>query len=95
MVFGRRTAARRGVAQTVARTALIAGTATAASNAVAGRAQQAAPVAQPAAAPVATVAESVVAESGITLSLIEQLEKLGSLHTAGVITDEEIGRAHV
>lgn len=67
-------------AQTAARTAVIAGTATAVSGAVAGRQAGAA---QPAAAPVPRAA------GGLTSEAIDQLQKLADLHKAGILTDEE------
>lgn len=67
-------------AQTVARTAVIAGTATAVSGAVAGR-QQGSPPApdQPAEAKPAAM----------TADAIAQLQKLAELRDAGVLTEEE------
>lgn len=82
---------RRGLVNTMARTAVVAGTATAVSGAVAGRqqgkmaekqAQQAAAM-QAAAAPAPAPAD---AAGGDTFA---QLERLGELHQKGILTDEE------
>jgi hypothetical protein len=69
----------------VARTAVIAGTATAVSNRVSRRQaerwygdEQSQPAEQPAAAPAAPAADP-----------LEQLKQLGELHTQGVLTDAE------
>lgn len=62
-------------AQTAARTALIAGTATAVSNKVAGR--QAEPASEPAAL------------AGLSVDAMDQLKKLSELHASGILTDEE------
>lgn len=93
MAFGRRKA-RGSLLQTAARTAVITGTAAATSNAVhnkaAARQQQANQAAQPAVAPAAPAQASVApATAGVSLSTIEQLERLGALHTSGVLTDAE------
>jgi hypothetical protein len=65
-------------AQTAARTALVAGVATAVSSKVAGRhnANAAEPAAEP--TPAALSAEAM-----------DQLKKLAELHTAGILTEEE------
>lgn len=63
-------------AQTAARTALIAGTATAVSGKVAGR-QNANTTAEPAPA------------AGLSAEAMDQLKQLAELHTSGVLTDEE------
>ncbi|MFO1104743.1 MAG: SHOCT domain-containing protein [Amaricoccus sp.] len=68
-------------AQTAARTAVIAGTATAVSGAVAGRQTGGAP--QPAAPSAAAPA------AGLTNEAIEQLQKLADLHKAGILNDDE------
>nr|WP_183204110.1 SHOCT domain-containing protein [Brevundimonas lenta] len=65
-------------AKTVARTAVIAGTATAVSGKVAGRQAAAAPDTPPVAAP-----------SGLSATDLEQLKTLAELHASGVLTDEE------
>lgn len=67
-------------AQTVARTAVIAGTATAVSGAVAGRQQGGAPPAEPAA---------TAKPSAMSADAIAQLQKLAELRDAGVLTEEE------
>ncbi|KKB84933.1 hypothetical protein VW29_08950 [Devosia limi DSM 17137] len=70
-------------AQTVARTAVIAGTATAVSGAVAGRQAGAT---QPAAEPAPVAA---AAPAGITEEAMTQLQKLAELKSAGILTEEE------
>jgi hypothetical protein len=90
---------RPSLVGTVARTAVIAGTATAVSGKVAAnqaaKAQAAAPppAAAPAPAPAAAapVAEAPAAPAagGLTDELIDQLKKLGELRDAGILTDEE------
>ena len=69
-------------AQTAARTALIAGTATAVSGKVAGRQAPAAAPAEPA-APVAAV------PAGISEDAMAQLQKLAELRASGILTEEE------
>ena len=124
----RRRRGRPGLAGTMARTAVIAGTATAVSGSVqnkqaaaaqqsqqaqAAAAQQAADAqafqqqqlavqqqaaaeaavaqAQAAQAPQAPAAPAPAASGGD--DIITQLERLGSLHTQGLLTDEEFGAA--
>jgi hypothetical protein len=65
-------------ANTAARTALIAGTATAVSNKVAGR-QNAAPAAAP----------EPETPAGLSDEAMDQLKKLAELHASGILTDEE------
>lgn len=92
-----RRAGRRGLIGTMARTAAIAGTATAVSNKVSMRqadkqqqqwaneqvaAQQAAPQAAPAPA-------AAPAAGGIDQSVIDQLKELGALRDQGILTDAE------
>jgi hypothetical protein len=80
-----------GLLRGVARTAVIAGTATSVSNRVSRRQgarwaeqeQQAAPVAAPAAAPPAAAPASGGA------SVIDQLKELGELKAQGILTEEE------
>ncbi|AKR54968.1 hypothetical protein XM25_03925 [Devosia sp. H5989] len=73
-------------AQTVARTAVIAGTATAVSGKVAAR--QAGGSSAPAAgAPPAT--PEPAAPAGLSQEAMAQLEKLADLHKSGILTDEE------
>ena len=77
-------------AQTAARTAVIAGTATAVSGKVAGRqaAGQAAPAA--AAAPAAPAPEAPAAPpAALSDDAIARLQKLAELHSAGILTAEE------
>jgi hypothetical protein len=84
-------AARRGrpsiigrAAGTAARTAVIAGTATAVSGRVA---QRQAAGAQPAAA--AAAAPAAAAPGGLSDDAIARLHKLSELHAAGILTAEE------
>jgi hypothetical protein len=77
-----------GLLRGVARTAVIAGTATAVSNRVSKRqgerwAQQEAPQQQQASAPEAAPA------AGGESSLIDQLKELGALKSQGILTEEE------
>ena len=67
-------------AQTAARTALIAGTATVVSNKVAGRPGEPAPPAPEPEPPAA---------AGLSVDAMEQLKKLSELHASGILTDEE------
>lgn len=78
-----------GLLRGVARTAVVAGTATAVSGRVRRRqesrwAQQEAPAEQPAAA-----APAPAQASGGEASLIEQLKQLGELKDQGVLTEQE------
>ena len=78
-------------AQTAARTAVIAGTATAVSGKVAARQAVAAappPTAEPAAPP-PTAAPAAAAPGGLTDEAIGKLQKLADLRAAGVLTEEE------
>jgi hypothetical protein len=82
----------------MARTAVVAGTATAVSNRVsrrqAGRwaAQEQAQYQQPAYAPSQYEAAPAAQEADDGSSLIAQLEKLGSLRDKGILTDEEFAQ---
>lgn len=83
----RRRIGRPSLLGTAARTAVIAGTASATVNAVnrkkgAPQPEQAAPAA---AAPVAA--------AGLTDDTIAKLKQLGDLHTSGVLTDQEFSAA--
>lgn len=83
---------RPGLVGTAARTAVIAGTATAVSGRVAAgqqaKMQQAAPPAvQPSPPPDAPPPPP--AATGITDDVVEQLTKLGDLRDAGILTEEE------
>lgn len=69
-------------AQTAARTAIIAGTATAVSGKVAGRQAPAGAPAEPA-APVAA------APAGLSEDAMAQLQKLAELRASGILTEEE------
>lgn len=72
-------------ATTVARTAVIAGTATAVSGAVAGRGQgQPPPAAPPPAAP-----PEAAPSAGLSAEAMQQLQKLAELKSAGILTEEE------
>jgi Short C-terminal domain len=78
-----------GLLRGMARTAVIAGTATSVSNRVSRRqasrwAEQDQAYAEPAPAPAAPAAPAP--------DPIEQLEKLGALHQQGVLTDEEFAQ---
>jgi hypothetical protein len=82
---------RRPIGRTVARTAVIAGTATAVSGNVARRqearyAEDAPPAADP--APEEAGAEAPAA-AGLTPEAIEQLKQLAALKDQGVLTEEE------
>lgn len=78
-------------AHTAARTALIAGTATAVSGNVAARqmakAGAAAAPAEPAPAPAGGL--SPAPATGLSPEAIAQLRQLGELHQQGILTDEE------
>jgi Short C-terminal domain len=74
-------AGRPSLMGTAARTAVIAGTATAVSGRMAARQQQAGPQ-QPAAA-------DTPATGALTDDVVDQLMKLGKLRDAGILTDEE------
>jgi hypothetical protein len=83
----RRRLGRPSLLRTAARTAVIAGTATATMNAVGGasRREPAAPqAAQPAPAPAA---------SGLTEETLAKLKQVGELHAAGVLDDNEFSQA--
>jgi hypothetical protein len=79
---------RRPVMRTVARTAVIAGTATAVSGRVARRQQNKFAEQQAAQAP-AEMAPAPAPAGEDTDDQLAQLEKLGSLHEQGILTDEE------
>lgn len=96
MVFRGARARRPGLLGTIARTAVISGTAQATSNAMNRRnyrrtdeqqgyaAQQPATYAPPAASPRASAAED---------DLVTKLAELGNLHRSGVLSDAEFARA--
>ncbi|MBX3582492.1 MAG: SHOCT domain-containing protein [Rhizobiaceae bacterium] len=73
-------------AHTAARTAVIAGTATAVSGAVAGRQAAKAGAAGAAAAPLAVETPPA---AGLSPEAIEQLKQLADLNRQGILTDEE------
>ena len=96
-----------GLASTVARTAVVAGTATAVSGKVASK-QVASAQAQPVAAPAAVVApvvaidqqldaiqtQETAAEIGVAPEdLVAQLKQLADLRAAGVLSDAEFEQA--
>jgi hypothetical protein len=72
---------------TAARTAVIAGTATATMNAVSGASRRE-PAAQQAAPPAPEPAAS-----GLTDDTMAKLKQLGELHAAGVLNDQEFSQA--
>lgn len=82
---------RPSLMATAARTAVVAGTASAVSGRVAARQQSAA--AQYAAAEQAPVSPSPVgvapAAGAVTDEVVDQLRKLGELRDGGILTDEE------
>lgn len=86
-------AARPSLVGTAARTAVIAGTATAVSGKVAANqaaaAQQRAAAAAPTAPAPPPPAPSAPATGGLTDDVVEQLKKLAELRDAGILTDEE------
>lgn len=75
-------------AQTAARTAVIAGTATAVSGKVAAR-QAAGAAPAPAAEPAPPPAAAPAAAPGLTDEAIGKLQKLADLRASGVLTEEE------
>lgn len=77
-----------GLLRGVARTAVIAGTATSVSNRVSRRQEMRWSEQQQQAAPVAEPAPAEPAQSG-GASTIEQLKELGALKAQGVLTEEE------
>ncbi len=77
---------RRGLGRMVARTAVVAGTATV----VSGKVHQHQQAKQDAENPEAPPA---VAEAGAGDDVVSQLKELATLHTAGVLSDEEFASA--
>ena len=100
-MIGRRLArgGRPGLIGTAARTAVIAGTATAVSGRVANRqmqhhaAQQDAAREQAAAAQQAAQPPQPPAKPGLDDEAVSQLERLGALHAQGLLTAEEFAAA--
>ena len=86
----RRRIGRPSLLGTAARTAVVAGTASATINAV-NRKKGAPEPEQTAPAPVA--APAPVHASGLTDDTIAKLRQLGELHTSGVLTDQEFAAA--
>jgi membrane protease subunit (stomatin/prohibitin family) len=85
---------RPGLVGTAARTAVIAGTATAVSGAVSGKQQQKAAAQQQQAAAQQQPAQQAAAPppaapGGMDEAKIEKLKQLGELKDAGVLTEEE------
>ena len=76
-------------AQTAARTAVIAGTATAVSGKVAARQAAGAAPAPAAAEPAPPPAAAPAAAPGLTDEAIGKLQKLADLRASGVLTEEE------
>ena len=88
---------RPGLLGTIARTAIISGTAQATSNAVNRRQRErwereAAVEEVPMSAPVAPIASAPVAPAGEP-QLYEQISRLAELHRAGVLTSDEFTAA--
>lgn len=99
-MIGRRGAAgRRGsLFGTAARTAVVAGTATAVGSRVAHRhrqnaAEQAAPVQEAPSAPAAQAEAAPMPGQPAGSDTLEQLERLAALRTQGMLTDEEFAAA--
>jgi Short C-terminal domain len=101
-MIGRRSAVGRrgGLFGTAARTAVVAGTATAVSSRMAHRHKQrveqdeAGQQMQQAAAPADVPAGTAPAEgAGTGTGILDQLERLAALRTQGVLTDEEFAAA--
>lgn len=80
---------RRPVARTVARTAVVAGTATAVSGNVARRQAARHAPAEPAPPPPAAPAPPAAAPPAAPADPMEQLTKLAALKQQGLLTDEE------
>ena len=91
-MVGMRRMGRPGLVGMAARTAVVAGTATAVSGAVSGKQQAAADAvaAQQAAAPAAPPAAASGAGSS---DVIAQLQQLADLKAQGVLSDEEFANA--
>jgi hypothetical protein len=83
----RRRLGRPSLLGTAARTAVIAGTATATMNAVGGASRR-----EPA-PPQAAPAAPAPAASGLTEETLAKLKQLGELHAAGVLDDGEFSQA--
>lgn len=82
--------ARPSLVGTAARTAVIAGTATAVSGKVAANQTAKAQASQSQVpAPPPPAAPEPATPAGVTEELVEQLKKLGELRDAGILTDEE------
>jgi hypothetical protein len=91
-MIGRRIArgGRPGLIGTAARTAVVAGTATAVSGRVAARHQRAAAASQP---PPQPAPEEAAAPAALDDQALANLERLGTLHQQGMLTDEEFTAA--
>ena len=93
MTIGRRRMGRPGLVGTAARTAVIAGTATAVSGNVARKqaaAAQAAAPAPPPPAPAAPAPAPAPAPAASADDRISQLERLAALRDQGILTDDEL-----
>ena len=86
----RRRIGRPSLLGTAARTAVIAGTATATMNAVGGGRARQAPQAH---APAAPQAAPAPAAGGLTDETLAKLKQLGELHASGVLTEQEFSQA--
>lgn len=83
----RRRIGRPSLLRTAARTAVIAGTATATMNAVGGASRR-----EPT-PPQAAQPEPQPAASGLTEETLAKLKQLGDLHAAGVLNEQEFSQA--
>jgi hypothetical protein len=94
-MIGRRIArgGRPGLIGTAARTAVVAGTATAVSGRVAARHQRAAAASQPPPQPAPEEAAAPAAAGALDDQALANLERLGTLHQQGMLTDEEFTAA--
>ncbi|MGA9945812.1 MAG: SHOCT domain-containing protein [Candidatus Cybelea sp.] len=84
----RRRFGRPSLLGTAARTAVIAGTATATMNAVGGAGRRGAPAQAEPPAPAAAPQNVALMDESIA-----KLKELGDLHAAGVLTDQEFAQA--
>jgi negative regulator of sigma E activity len=83
---------RRPIGRTMARTAVVAGTATAVAGGVSRRQQQKYAAQNAAAQPVPqqqAVADAPAPAGGITPEAMQELERLAQLKDQGILTDEE------
>jgi len=89
----RRRIGRPSLLGTAARTAVIAGTATATMNAVGGAGRAPQPQAHAPAAPAHAPAAPAPAAGGLTEETLAKLKQLGELHASGVLTEQEFSQA--